>query len=352
MKFKIRYATQLVGLFVVAAVGFALVVLVALGTGQGWFEPTHTYYTTVSSAAGLSAGMSVEYKGFEIGRVRGYELTKEDNVKIEFFVRGQYLDLVDEDSVVELTGIPLVGGELLLHRGIAETEPIPDESFIPSWDSPEGRALREEGRVVVSRPDDALSRIIADIDPILERVPRLLDSTLELIAGADATLSTMEREVLAQLEGPIGELLSSSNQLVRRLDTTVAEAEATLANVERLSEDVAAAAATFRDPEGIIPQLLGPGSASMILEDEGQLYRRVDNLLAEMEDTMREVHTLTRFVGTQTPQIAGLLEEGREALELGHDVLLGVRNNPLVRGGIPERMPAPAPFEGERDARF
>ncbi len=47
-----------------------------------------------------------------------------------------------------------------------------------------------------------------------------------------------------------------------------------------------------------------------------------------------------------------LLEEGRQTITTGQAVLQGIRNNPLIRGGIPEAREQPTTFRSVRDEEF
>ena len=52
------------------------------------------------------------------------------------------------------------------------------------------------------------------------------------------------------------------------------------------------------------------------------------------------------------PQIVGLLEQGRTTLDQGQDVLEALKNNPLLRGGVPDRREQQTTFQSYRDEEF
>ena len=58
------------------------------------------------------------------------------------------------------------------------------------------------------------------------------------------------------------------------------------------------------------------------------------------------------FINSSQPQIAALLEKGRTTLDQGKDVLEAAKNNPLLRGGVPERREQPTTFQSYRDEEF
>ena len=75
--------------------------------------------------------------------------------------------------------------------------------------------------------------------------------------------------------------------------------------------------------------------------------------LVELEKSLfPDKLTITRFVNSAQPQITGILEEGRQTLDQGKDVLQAVKNNPLLRGGVAPRKEQPTTFQGFRDMDF
>ena len=69
MKFRIKHAQQVVGFFLLTAALALVVVLVFMGANQRWFARNYSFFSRFSSAEGITTGMSVRLKGFEIGNV-------------------------------------------------------------------------------------------------------------------------------------------------------------------------------------------------------------------------------------------------------------------------------------------
>jgi len=63
MKFRIRFAQQVVGVFVLVAILFVAIVVVSMGANQRWFARNYTYYSVFPTAEGLSVGMSLPRRG-------------------------------------------------------------------------------------------------------------------------------------------------------------------------------------------------------------------------------------------------------------------------------------------------
>ncbi len=354
MRFQIRFVNQLVGIFVIGGVILAAGAIVLLGTRQGWFEARHPFNTELESARGLTVGMPIEFRGFDVGRVTGYELNAENTVDVDFVIFDRFVDIVTEGSLVEFSSNPLFGGSMVLHPGHDSAEQLAAGSMLPEWSSELGQSIRERELVRRSEPPDAISRLLHDINPVLNRVEAVLVSTDRILGTVDGTLT-------GDLDaGPLAEAFEGSNRLIeeagRRLAETeslLAETEALLASIRPMVEDASAFTAELRRPEGIIPRLIGPhGSLATLFDDDDRLFTQVEAMLISLNDTMEELNELTRYFGRQAPQLAGLLEEGRDALAVGQDVLIGLRNNPLLRRGIPERPEPQGGFESLREAEF
>ncbi len=147
MKFRIRFADQVVGAFLLLAVLGVAAILVLVGINQRWFAKDYTFRSRFDSAGGLSVGMPVMLKGFEIGQISRISLNDDNQVDVLFSVQDTFIDKVLPDSVLELTSSPIgLGVTLHFHPGVAGGPPLAEMDFIPSLDLPEGKALVEAGQ--------------------------------------------------------------------------------------------------------------------------------------------------------------------------------------------------------------
>ncbi|MFP3958685.1 MAG: MlaD family protein [Spirochaetaceae bacterium] len=340
MRFRIRFASQVVGVFLLVAIGLFVFILISMGANQRWFARNYYYYTTFTSARGLSVGMPIEFKGFQIGKITDIELTEENDVRATFYIEDRYMDKVHENSIIRLVSNPLgLGGGLLFHQGREPTDPIPEYSYIPSWDTKEARYLVERNEVIAPRSQDPVNELLTQLEPILDNANRVLvslDTAMVEIAG---TLSGDSR-------GPMSDIL-------READATLAQLETVLENLDTITANLAVASEEMRDPTGLATRLVDPkGSMQTFLDDGNRIYDEVEQILSGVNESVERLEELSRFASDSTPQLAGLLEEGRRTLDSGQDVLEGLRNNPLLRGGIPTRIDQPDTFESYRDDYF
>lgn len=351
MKFQIRFADQIVGLFIILAVMSIVFILVMMGINQRWFAKDYKYTSSFNSGNGLSIGMPITYKGFQIGSIDEIELLKNNKVKINFHIFDTYYNKVRKNSVLQhaVSPIALVAGGMLFHPG-KSTELIPELSFIPSTDSEKGKELIAKELVEIPKRDDAVLDIINNISPLLITTNTTLDSLNELLI---ATTSTIEGEA----EGPVGDIIEEIAVMVTMLNNAISDAMISvnkiLATTSGITSNLEITTAGMTDTKGLVTHLLDPkGSIATLLDDDDELYRELFSIIAEIANTTQELSAFVEYINTTQPQISELLEGSREALVKGKDVLEGLSNNPLLRGGITGVTEQPTTFMSYGEEEF
>lgn len=328
MKLRYRFANQVVGAFIILAVAITVALVVLMGANQRWFRRNYEYYSILPDARDVSSGMAVTFRGFTIGRVTDVTLNENNEVDLQFYIHEEYLEQVRRNSLIQIVSNPLGGGEIIFHQGREPTPPIPEGSQVPTYDSKQGIRLRADNEVIVLRTADPVAQILDQVDPVLVNLDRVLLNIAEI---------TDDLNVVLREDG----------------ETITNDVAAITANLRETTE-------ALRDPTGIIPELLDPqGSIATLLDDDNELYDQINGIIASLEQsvaslsaTLEEVAGFANYLNESQPQISSLLEEGRETLDSGQDVLEGLRNNPLLRGGISEEAEQPTTFEGIRDDEF
>ena len=351
MKFRIRYAEQVVGLFVIIAVISLAGILIFMGINQRWFKKDYHFVSRFDSGEGLSRGMAIKLKGFKIGAVDSVSLSQDNTVEISFHIFDTYYNRVRRYSVLELTTSPIGigGGGLTFHPGRPGGELLPEGSYIPSLDFKEGQRLVERGLVQMPQKGDAASEIV-------ERIGPMLDSTHETIKSVNSILTTVDDSLRGADSGPLGTLLSETESLLTQVNSTLdqmsGELSPILANTSGITANIEKTTAELTETQGLVRKLLGDqGSVGKMFSDE-ELYNRVNGIVAELEAVAGELSAFSAYVNEQQPQITTLIEKGKSAINQGEDVLEGLSNNPLLRGGITEEYPTPSTFQGHRDEEF
>ncbi len=352
MKFRIRFAQQVVGVFVLIAAVSIVGVIVSMGANQRWFARDYSYFSVFDTAEGLNVGMPITFKGFDIGLVRDISLLDDDRVRVDFVIQDTYYPKVVPNSLLQLVTSPIgLGGGLVFHQGrLTGVDPIPEDSFVPSVGSEEGKRIIGEDLVDMPPSGDSITRIIAQVEPVLRNVNALLISV-------DRTLGHVNLALAGSTDEPLGVTLSQVNTLLEEVETTLVETrrESTqiLASAAVIAGNFEQTSAALADPTGLVPRLLdADGSIATFLDDNNVLFNHIEQMLVSINATLDEVNELAGFVNGTQPQIAGMLEESREAIRSGQDVLEGLSNNPLIRGGITQELTQPTTFQSYRDAQF
>jgi phospholipid/cholesterol/gamma-HCH transport system substrate-binding protein len=332
MKFRIKYADKIVGLFVIVAAGFLAAGIILLGANQRWFAKDIRFQTRFASAAGASPGAAIMIRGFQVGKVTKVRLNAENEVDAEFVIYDSYYPKVKEYSILEMVTSPIgLGTQLLFHPGKGDKLAEPG-SFIPLADSEEGKDLVERGLVDIPVKDDTITRLLAGVNPLIENANKT-------VVTVNRTLTEINRALAGESSGPLGSIVN--------------DASGAVANIQRISKNLEATTDAIRDPTGLVPRLLdAKGSIKTILDDKNELYNSINGSLVEMQKTLKNLQDITGSLSDEMPSIAVTLDESRTAIKQAQDVLIGLKNNPLLKGGIPDRVERQPQSQSMREGQF
>lgn len=348
MKFKFRFAEQIVGLFVLTSVVLVCLALILIGINKRWLRDDLIYYSDFTSATGLRAGMSVTLRGFKIGELKTIELNDKNYVDVSFVIYEEYINRVVEDSVIELQANPLgLGAQVAFYPGIENREPLPEGTFLYSTARKEGRQLIKEGKTDKDNSGDMIVKIINDAD--------------EMILSLNSLLITLDETMLGYNPGPVGEILTGLGEVmpgVNNIITDVSEktlpgVDGILFDLKKISGSMVKLGRDLETIEGIIPKMLDPeGSIATFLNDDDKLFNQVFKILDEIHMSMIQVRELTEYFNGMSPEITALVQGTGSAIEEAEKVLQGIKNNPLLRGGIEEEKQQDSVTSSIRDGEF
>ncbi|MCL2006758.1 MAG: MCE family protein [Treponema sp.] len=322
MKFKIRFADQIVGLFIILSLVFLVFLVIMLGRTQRWFINDPEYNTILGTATGLSRNMTVLYRGFAVGNVKDFYLTEDDNVMVIFSIYEEYSDRVRLGSMVEMMVSPVgLGNQFILHAG--RGNPLPTGSFLPVLGSLEARELISMGIAEEPRQDDSISSIMNRVNSILEDV-NLITSLLGEALGPGSDITE-----IGKIVGSLQVLAFGLEDIPPTLERTISELQAEL---QPILSNVGIMLAALNEPDGLL---------YTVLDTEGEVYVNLLDSLYSISSTLNSLSEAAAFVPTQLPQLAGIIFELRSTLQVAEDVLIALTNNPLLRGGVPERPVRP-----------
>jgi phospholipid/cholesterol/gamma-HCH transport system substrate-binding protein len=386
MKFRIKYADRIVGLFVVLA-GLVLVAMIVLaGVNQRWFSRDYRFTASFQTASGLAPGTAILMKGFQVGKIEKVELTEENVVEVGLVIYDTYYPKVREHSLLELVSSPIgLGTQLLFHPGKGESL-IPEGGVMVVADSEAGRAIIERELADIPPKDDTITRLLAGVGPLLENVNKtvvavnrtlaevnlalagqspgplggIVRDAADTVAGIEDLVGDVGRsvgQVTTQAGDAVGDLVGQATTAVaditERANALLLQAEELAASVTRISGNLEATTTALRDPTGLVPLLLDPkGSLKTLLDDDNRLYGRIDAAIASVEGSLRSVQSMTASLAGQMPQVAAALEETRGTIKSAQDVLESLKNNPLLKGGVPARVEQATLYQSLREGEF
>ena len=322
MKFKIKFADQIVGSLSIIAIAALIFFTFFIASTQKWFVKKHNFFTTISSANSVNEGMALQYKGFAIGKVKKIALSDDDTVTVHFYVLDEYIDRVTQGSIVELSVSPIgLGSSFIFYQGNSPSI-IVDNSFIPEKSSAKAKELIKENKVLIPESNDTLNTIIASATSLVNHIDELVQEINQLIAGNEQlplaqtinNVNRILRQVSALLSGDDSVPMAS---IINDLDTTVDTLNSILSDVNGLTAD----------PQGLVPKLLETE------ESKGTF----DKLYAAIDTTIQDLNGISGSLDSEMPQVSILLAQVQTLLKQVQDVMIGLKNNPLLKNGVPER---------------
>ena len=129
-------------------------------------------------------------------------------------------------------------------------------------------------------------------------------------------------------------LFRSTAKLLDQVSELVASVNVITGNFESTSE-------ALKDPTGLIPKLLGDKNNAM--------YTKIIGIMADIEKSVKSLQSIISNLNSEVPKIAAILNESRLAIQKAQDVLEGIKNNPLIKGGIPERQEQQSLYQSMRE---
>jgi phospholipid/cholesterol/gamma-HCH transport system substrate-binding protein len=169
-----------------------------------------------------------------------------------------------------------------------------------------------------------------------------------LIEGA---LQGTEETAIGQIVGGVnrtveilpGAVNKTTTELLGDIDDLKAMLEDELARINPILADINALSSKLNEPDGLV---------YTVLDTDEAVYTNLVSSLESISGILVSLERTAAFVPGQLPQIAGLITDVRVTLKTAEDVLIALTNNPLLRGGIPERVETQSSGTSPRDIQF
>ena len=337
MKFKIKFADQIVGALSIIAIAALIFFTFFIASTQKWFVKKHNFFTKITSASSVNEGMALQYKGFGIGKIKKITLGDDDSVIVHFYVLDEYIDRVTQGSIVELSVSPIgLGSSFILYQGDSNRI-IVDDSFIPEKSSAAAKELIKENKVLIPEQNDTLTNIIGSATNLINHIDELIQQINQLLQGNESLPLAKTVNNINRILRQVSALLSGDDSvpaaaIINELDDTIGTLNNILSDVNNLTSD----------PQGLIPKLLETE------ESKGTF----DKLYAALDNTIQDLNGISGSLDNEMPQVSILLAQVQTLLKQIQDVMVGLKNNPLLKKGVPERTEQQATTPKLREENF
>jgi phospholipid/cholesterol/gamma-HCH transport system substrate-binding protein len=313
MNFKFKYTDKIVGIFVILSlfifIGAALLIIL----NQKWFERKYTFRTQFADATGLKPNQDIFFKGFKIGKIRSFVLNRNNVIDSEFFIYERYIEKINEYSVLNKASNPLTGSMVIFTPNLMHNRIADEYSFIPSMDFDEGKLIQAAGEV--EKKADAISNIISEVEQLLKAV----NSDHNPEAGSIARTLVNTADIVESVKGD-------------------------MKNIDRILYNTRLLSEQMKTPDGLVQRLIDPTGDIM--------FNSIRKSLDSLQSVMANLSVFSTFLNSQSNQIESLLLESKDTMKQAQDVLEGIRNNPLIRGGIQEKKEQEEVKQTIRDRDF
>lgn len=188
--FRLKHLEKVVSVFVFLALFFLASMLIFLAKQKKLFASKVEYYTIINSMDKISIGQEITLKGpnIPIGKITQYSITKENKVKIEFFIYKEYTDKIRTDTVI-MFDAPLLGFlgglKVQVSNGNRYYAKSPENSLIPSNQMQEGIFLMQVNGLNAGKKEIP---IVDKLNPLLENLTKILDPRGPLVRHLNTLL--------------------------------------------------------------------------------------------------------------------------------------------------------------------
>jgi phospholipid/cholesterol/gamma-HCH transport system substrate-binding protein len=235
--------------------------------------------------------------------------------------------------------IGIGGSQFIFHPGL-EGKPAMEGDFIPTVNSDEGKEYIANGLIIIPNQDDSITVIITRVNTLLQNINGMVTQLRDGLRGTDTS--------------PLGRSLTGVENTIRDISSLVGGANQSmdpiLGDIKQITEGIQS---VLTDLKIVTGELSNPDSLILTaLDTNGAVYANIKQSLESLSGTLKSVETLAAALPTQVPQVAALISDLRETLESAEDVIIALRNNPLLKNGVPDKGQGGTGGTSPRDVSF
>ncbi len=315
--YRLRYASEIAGGFVLLVVGLLIMGIYAAGHAQGWFQKKLVFkakFGTGEGTYGLQEGAEVRILGTLAGRVGEILPAAGGGMETTFVLHQKFGTFVHEDSIAKVKKKFEVAGDAYVEitLGSGSKPRLAGGSTMP--------CVKDEELIQAAKKmvDDFSAAAV----PMLEEIKQIL-----------ANVNTITRQ-LGEKEGTIGRLIGDP-EWAKQVDGIVKDVRQTSGQLPALAEKL----------DSIMKDVQKLGRTLNVTAD------RLPAIGQKAEDSVENVRVVTGSLTGQVASVEGVLLQAESMLRETQRLVEGLQRHWIIRkyveeeGGTP--MLAPLPANGE-----
>lgn len=281
MNFKIRHDKKLVVIFSFMAILIFAGITFTIAANNNVFKGRVYFHTKLNTAEGLGKSHGIVFKGYEIGKVESFNLTKNNEIMLKFYIYKEYLNKMHKHSVLVNNFNPLSNSvmkfELIMpnQNYQSSNEFYKPGELVPALQSELGQTYLAQG--IINYETRGVAGVVKQMNFILDQIIR--------------------------------------NKTPKKLDEVVK-------NLAYVLETSSKTIESYNSKEG------GAGSKMLI------------KTLKDVQTSVTYVRGLLKELHKNRKTLSPLILSTTKTLDKAQDTLDGINNNPLIRNGIKKRGPA------------
>lgn len=335
-----RYASEIVGTFVLVALILFVLALFVGGRVNEWLNPGLNIRVVMPSEGlfGLSRGASVQILGSKAGDVRRIVIQPDERIYAEINVIADMSEFVRRDSRVTIKKRFGVAGDSFLEISRGKGPPL-DEQFAV-LDARTDRAASVTVDQVLAELRDKALPVIDDAASTINSLAVVTKDLGDPEGNLQQTLANLNQVTrrIARGEGAFGRLMVE-DALIRELETLAAGLNQTIGGVGPVLDELQVTVHNISImSEALSAQSKNIPDASKRL---GRVLDSVDAILVDLKRTTPQLPRISRNMADTTESLPVLLIQTQETVAQLELLIRQLRASWIVGGGA-EQPPQPA----------
>jgi phospholipid/cholesterol/gamma-HCH transport system substrate-binding protein len=344
-----RYASEIVGTLVLAALILFVLALFVGGRVDEWLNPGMDIRVVMPSEGlyGLSRGANVQMLGSDAGQVRNIVIQPDESIYAEVHVNPGMSDFVRRDSKVTIKKRFGVAGDSFLEITKGRGQPLdPDYAVL---DARTDKAASVSVDQVLSELRDKVVPVIEDAASTINSLAVVTHDLGDPEGNLQQTLANLNlvTQRIVQGEGAFGRLMVE-DALIRELEKLAAGLNQTIGGVGPVLDELQVTVHNISVMSGALSaQSKNIPDATKRL---GRVLDSVDEILVDLKRTTPQLPRITRNMADTTESLPVLLIQTQETVAQLELLIRQLRASWIVGGGA-EQPPQPASRTRSVDAQ-